>query len=31
MTSLDFTQLTRRPDAHRPDCWRIFCDDRCAG
>lgn len=31
MTALDFSKLTRRPDPHRPDCWRIFCGDICAG
>jgi hypothetical protein len=31
MEGLDFNELTRRPDAHRPDCWRIFCADICAG
>lgn len=29
--TLDFNKLTRRPDPHRPECWRIWCGDICAG
>ena len=31
MTALDFTQLTRRADPDRADCWRIYRGDVCAG
>ncbi len=27
----DFTKLTRRRDANRPDCWQVYCGDICAG
>lgn len=28
---MDFNELTRRPDPHRADCWRIYCADISAG
>lgn len=31
MQELDYNHLTRRPDEHRPDCWRIHCGDICCG
>lgn len=31
MKELDFTQLSRRPDPDRPDCWFIYCGDIHAG
>jgi hypothetical protein len=31
MTALDFTQLTRRADPDRADCWCVYCGDIHAG
>jgi hypothetical protein len=31
MMQFDFNKLTRRRDPYRPECWRIYCGDICAG